>query len=672
MIEDFSTDKCTRFFRATNPRFTRSPDNRHALDDDYFKKIHILGKIPLSTIDGLVCCTLLVDGNLTARSGKKKQYEKAKSILKAGDNRDCSAGIFIFHDAEGHFRFSLVYGDVERTKRTWSNFRRFTYFVSRDRANATFITRIGAADFSALDGIKEAFSVEPVTKEFYQRLEAWYYWAIGVCRFPQGAEATEGHYYIPVIRLITRIVFIWFMRERRLIPAELFEREFAQITLRDSGDSASSYYRAILQNLFFATLNTPQLERRFRAESSFQGHNRDFGNTNICRFLDSLQHPANLRGHLKRVPFLNGGLFECLDNGREGRYVDGFTEREKDQAHVPNELFFRQATNDGHEGLFSILSAYNFTIDENSLHDQEVALDPELLGQIFENLLASFNPEGTKTERKASGSYYTPREIVDYMATEALSAYFRQHAAGIADIDAKLATLFSRDSSENPFSPTETKALVGHINALRIVDPAVGSGAFPMGVLNLLVHLLDTLDGNNKLWKEEQVSQAATIPDAQLRGQIYATIEDYFNTKDSNYGRKLYLIQHCLYGVDNKPIAIEIAKLRFFISLLVDERIDDGAPNRGIAALPNLDFKLRCGDSLLGLPHNALLDSKLQAELEDKKDSYFNESDHTAKRRLRNEIGALFGQLVHGVSEYHVERIDADFDFEGALLGGVS
>ena len=244
----------------------------------------------------------------------------------------------------------------------------------------------------------------------------------------------------------------------------------------------------------------------------------------------------------------------------------------------------------------------NFTIDENEPDDIEVALDPELLGSIFENLLASYNPETATTARKATGSFYTPREIVNYMTNESLKQYFKTNLKIDAEIEKKLDSLINAKKSENPFVEETSKRLIILINNLRVVDPAVGSGAFPMAMLNKLVFILGKLDPENIFWKQSQIDGIKkSISDPSLQRKLIEQIEKQFKEKNADYGRKLYLIQKCIYGVDIQQIAVEIAKLRFFISLLVDEKIDWDKPesNYGIEPLPNLDFKLMQGNSLI-------------------------------------------------------------------------
>jgi len=538
--------------------------------------------------------------------------KKGKKILKDSQS---DAGIVIFYDKNDNFRFSLIYPKAMGNRRQWSNFRRFTYFVSREFTNKTFLQRIGDGDFSSLEKIKDAFSVEKVTKEFYEDIANWYFWAVQHSTFPKDAEEEENGRNIAVIRLITRMIFIWFMREKSLVPKNLFEEKSILAMLKEISPESSTYYQAILQNLFFATLSTEKDGRKFRSEiRGYKGYNPDFGNQNVFRFQEFFKNPENLKDYFGEIPFLNGGLFECLDDKPNGIYIDGFTAVKKNQSKVPNILFFsgekKADLNAAYgtknktykiRGLVDILSSFNFTIDENSPDDQDIALDPELLGRVFENLLASFNPETSTTARKATGSYYTPREIVDYMVTESLKAYFKTHLSAISDLDKKIVQLFSTASGENPFDKSESKKIVELIESVRIVDPAVGSGAFPMGALNKLVFILNKVDSGNELWKQAQLSAADTIPDSRIKQDTKNHIEEFFKGKNADYGRKLYLIQKCIYGVDIQQIAVEIAKLRFFISLLVDEKIDRNHPdgNWGIEPLPNLDFKIMQGNSLL-------------------------------------------------------------------------
>lgn len=417
----------------------------------------------------------------------------------------------------------------------------------------------------------------------------------------------------------------------------------------------SDYYQAILQNLFFATLNTPISERRFSARQ-----NRTHRDASRYRYADLLQNPDGFLEHLQQVPFVNGGLFDCLDTFEAtsdgGARIDCFTDNLNDRRklHVPAKLFF-----DTENGIFPLFSRYKFTVEENTPVEQEVALDPELLGQVFENLLGAYNPETRSTARKATGSYYTPRQIVDYMVDEALIAYFLQKVTPY-DTDRKFLEERLREDllayeiqgdinkpDNHLIDEMEIVPMIQAIDELKIIDPAVGSGAFPMGILNKLVLILQKLDPQNEHWKQRQLQQVEKIADIESRESAIAAIEDVFSEANryNDYSRKLYLIQKSIYGVDIQPIAITIAKLRFFISLIV-EQVPNGNSddNYGIRPLPNLEVKFVAANTLIGLNKNEtqlLLETN---EIETHRDSiarirerYFRANTRQQKLKLIDE-----------------------------------
>jgi len=690
IIQDFSIDKFVDFFRGKTRKFVYLGEELEEDDSENFKEGQKLGEIKFSRAEKLVVCSFKVNKELSERSGKKAQYEKGKKILKG---EDADAGIFIFYDRYGNFRFSLIYPEYTGKRRKWSNFKRFTYLVSPNITNKTFLHRIGGGSFSSLENIKEAFSVEKVTKEFYSKIANWFFWAVQESKFPPDAEKEKSGKEMAVLRLITRLIFIWFMKVRQLVPEELFKKEKVKEILKDLSANTSTYYKAILQNLFFATLNTKQDERQFRREvRGRKGYNPDYGNPNVYRYHELFKNPEKMREYFADIPFLNGGLFECLDYKSKSRderiFIDGFTDIKQFQPHVPNFLFFSDEVNvDLNKeygtknkkykiyGLINILSEYNFTVDENEPDDILVALAPELLGIIFENLLASYNPETATTARKATGSYYTPREIVNYMVEQSLIYYFKTHLLDVPDIENKLEELFSREKEHNPFDRITTKKLISLIENLRIVDPAVGSGAFPMGILNKLVFILSKLDPENVLWKQAQIEAInRDVKDPVLKEKLLKQTEIHFKNKDVNYIRKLYLIEKCIYGVDIQQIAVEIAKLRFFISLLVDEKINPNKPNFGIEPLPNLDFKLMQGNSLIEnlsvtsivknkklaqTLQNGLLNDptwqKLTSKFEKEKDNFFLFAPHYNKREELEKLKSLERKIFEYEREWIIK-----------------
>ena len=341
------------------------------------------------------------------------------------------------------------------------------------------------------------------------------------------------------------------------------------------------------------------------------------------RYKSEIADPDGLLALFEQTPFINGGLFDCLDSfestSRKGYRIDCFSDVKSQRRgySIPNALFF--AEEDKAPGLITLFERYKFTVEENTPAEQEVALDPELLGKVFENLLAAYNPETRETARKQTGSYYTPREVVDYMVDEALVAALAQRASPKGDTkgwEGKLRRLLAyldEDGSEaendwGGVTDVERDSLVGAIAGLKVLDPAVGSGAFPMAVLHKLTLALRRLDPRNERWEQLQRQHAGRrseaafgTDDQQERDEelkeISATFERY---RDSDFGRKLYLIQNSIYGVDIQPVATQIAKLRFFISLAIDQETDD-SENYGIKPLPNLETRFVAADTLIRL-----------------------------------------------------------------------
>ncbi len=710
IINNFSPDKFITFFRVKNNKL-RFPNEEidYIETDDNFTQGRKLAEGKLEDGD-LIICSFLVKKELTERSGKKAQYELGKKILKG---QQADAAIFIFYDTQGNFRFSLIYTNYLGRRRDWSNFRRFTYFVRPELTNKTFLKQVGEGDFSSLEKIKEAFSVEPVTKQFYSEIQTWYFWAMnlsacedaqaGKIKFPEdykySAEPTkdkEIRNATNLIRLITRIIFIWFLKEKGLVPSDLFSKEKLARIIWDfmKDKKASNFYNAVLQNLFFATLNQKMNERKFAEDKGYPANKKEYGVKNLYRYADKFLIDKNeVLKLFKDIPFLNGGLFDCLDKEDESGkviYVDGFSRNPAKQAIIPDYLFFQKneekvdlsqyglGSNKPVRGLIEILNSYNFTIDENTPIDQEIALDPELLGKVFENLLACYNPETATTARKATGSYYTPREIVDYMVEESICEYLKTK---LPDIDEGRIRLLLSYSEEIPeFTEEEKQRIISAIDNIKILDPACGSGAFPMGILHKLVFVLQKLDPENKYWHELQYQKALKESEEVFKQsdknqreerlkEINETFDENINYPD--FARKLYLIENCIYGVDIQPIAIQISKLRFFISLVLDQKVDRSKENFGIRALPNLETRFVSANTLIGIskPEHIFYTDKiknLEDEIKSLRHKYFQAKtrrekiDYQKKDRELRELLAKELKAI-GFSSDSSEKI-AKFD----------
>ena len=505
----------------------------------------------------------------------------------------------------------------------------------------------------------KALSVSELNKKFYTELSNWFFWMVDTCQLSKDND--QQHNVMFGIRLVTRLIFDWFIKEKGLVSNNIFDKKtYLNLLKPEYKEQGDLYYKIILQNLFFGCLSKPMDRREFRKEDRFQGKNSGYDVNNLFRYAKYVNNPQEIVDLFKDIPFLNGGLFECLDNKREGKYIDCFTDNEsKNFLKIPDEIFFMETEKkvdisgyfDGNKsykkasvkGLFEILNSYKFTIDETTPVEEEIALDPELLGRVFENLLAAHNPETKTTARKSTGSYYTPREIVDYMCEQSLMNYLKTQVEqfNIENIDEKLKELLSY-SETHAFTDGEVDELIKAVNNVKILDPACGSGAFPMGLLHKLVHVLSKLDPHNIKWKESQIEKANQIDDYDAREEAINIIERQFNNNEMNYSRKLYLIQNCIFGVDIQPMATQISRLRFFISLIVDETFNKKLPNMGILALPNLETKFVTANTLIDLPSNNLFSTfpeivKLKDELEKVRGAYFRANSSKKKTELQKK-----------------------------------
>lgn len=370
----------------------------------------------------------------------------------------------------------------------------------------------------------ESFDISIVNKKFYAEIKSVFD-ALTKEELPKckGILTNEQERVQFAIRLIGRIIFCWFLKRKGIIADDVLATGAVQ--------RQQNYYHDLLELLFFDVFNTPLNERK-----------------------------KDLPDLLRKYPFLNGGLFEPQYHDHKGNLV----------LNISNEWFINFFSN--------TLERYNFTVDENSASSSDIAIDPEMLGRIFENLLAEQNPETGESARKATGSYYTPREIVDFMVEESLIAYLKaernsKDEAALYPLS-KGAQAVSEDAIED-FVHTATlsddlkphsKILLDKLNSIKVLDPACGSGAFPISMLQKLAGLKQQLD-----------------------------------PKASPYATKLKTIENSIYGVDIQPMATELSRLRCWLSLIVDEDPKDIKP------LPNLDFKFVTANSLIDLGYEEFI-----------------------------------------------------------------
>lgn len=558
--------------------------------------------------------------------------------------------LFVPENNDANYRFSFITIDLNETEegrlqRIYSNPRRYSYYLGEGIAYYTpnkYLNNLGRVTNEK--DLTERFSVEVLTKAFYQELSDWYAWAVKIIRFPNKLDDKnddDKYNAEAAIRLVTRLIFVWFLKQKQLIPEEFFDEDYIRENLIEDFNPntkvdlfyksyESKYYKAILQNLFFAMLNSPITKEGDSelSERHFRSGREDYDNNKLMRYKTMFKNPQLFIDLANRtVPFLNGGLFDCLDDKDNKNYVDGFSDREevKKSLIVPDYLFFGEEVGKNIDlsewygdkkkkrvsacGIIDILKRYNFTVEENTPFDQEVSLDPELLGKVFENLLASYNPETQTTARKQTGSFYTPRDIVQYMVDESLVAYLK-HTVG-EELEAEYRKLISYVDEDDLLTGAQKQQVMEAIYHCKILDPACGSGAFPVGMLQQMVHILFKLDHTNKQWKkmmlDKAVSESRTAFQAESKEEREERLKDIESSFDEDlnnpdYARKLYLIENCIYGVDIQPIAVQISKLRFFISLVVDQKTTtDPANNFGIRPLPNLEAKFVAANSLIPL-----------------------------------------------------------------------
>ncbi len=554
---------------------------------------------------------------------------------------DADAGIGVFDDGK-HWRLSFI-TDLRGEK---TSPKRYT-FVFGDSQNMyrTAVDRFMELQRKGISfaNIKDAFSVEALTKQFYNELFDWYTWALkedtGVY-FPNNPNTPADdreNLDTKMIRLITRLMFVWFIKQKGLVPDALFNPEEVDHWLKDfdaQSMESANYYQAILQNLFFATLNRPIKTVSYDKNGNEIVERRGFAHLQGKQDVKSLYRYEELFKISKDkilsifefIPFINGGLFECLDKNKtsdgvdHAYFEDGFSRNStiKDgrwtkRAFVPNKLFF-----DPEDGIISIFNRYNFTVEENSPSEQQIALDPELLGKVFENLLGAYNPETQQTARSQSGSFYTPREIVNYMVDRSLEAYL----GNTDEVKALFKDSFVYDETQREFYD----GVIAKLKTIKVLDPACGSGAFPMGMLNRIVEIMQNL---------------------QAPG--------------CKYDLKLQIMENCIYGGDIQTIAAQITKLRFFISLVCDcKKTDSADENYGIPNLPNLETHFVTCDSLIGLKKPQSYDLfeldvvALKDKLKEVRHEHFTAKTVYQKTKLRNRDKELRDELAKMLSDDNV------------------
>ncbi len=544
LTSDFKLNTLEQFFRDASLDF--KPGQEELIreiepDSEFIQSIEKLGEIEFEDGRRLVVVSSLLAGKITNKTSKKKQFDIGWKFLK---KRFYDAGIFIFRDDRGHFRFSLIVTKYTGNKRTHTPFRRYTYYVHPGKANKTFINQIGRANFSSIDTILKAFSIDAVSDDFYNAFKP---------KFDEITNQVQGTDDVNLkgdfaLLFVIRVIFIGFVQKRGWLKNEDFVQEFWKEYLNSNAENYSSgkatedkFYINWLVPLFFEALNSPP------------GRKVKYQNNDFSEETEAI---------LQMAPFLNGELFKPKK---------GYDNQD---LWIPDEQI----------GLFlDFLFQYNFTIEENTFYDEELELNPEFLGIIFERLV-----------NKEDGAVYTPRTEVDFMCRMGLVKWLQKNSA--ADTN-DLYHLFFRDRGQDPefdedqkqgdFTKAQIRELVELLSSVTVCDPAAGSGAFEVGMLHVLHDILDNLYHRHNAPEE-------------------LAVWDDFEQKKS-------IIARSLYGVEVKEWAVWINQLRLWLTLFID--MPDDYKNSLQPLLPSLNFKVRQGDSLVQRVGNKLFPVQGHAHL---------------------------------------------------------
>jgi type I restriction-modification system DNA methylase subunit len=551
--------------------------------------------------------------------------------LKTRDEKDAALVAFV-SPSETMWRFSYVkmeYATVEKdsgrvgVETRLTPARRFSYIVGEGESCHTAQTRfLGLLQDTETDPtlaeIEEAFSVEAVTKEFFTKYaELFEEIHKALDRLVAKDKTIHDEFTAKGVntvdfakKLMGQIVFLYFLQKKGWLGVGKGRdwgsgpRDFLRRLADGEYGKYNNFFNDILEPLFYDTLAT------------------DRGHAAWCNRFNC------------RMPFLNGGLFEPLGN-YDWRKTDII---------LPNKLFTNsEFVEEGitGSGVLDVFDRYNFTVNEAEPLEKEVAIDPEMLGKVFENLIE-------ENRRKGLGAYYTPREIVHYMCQESLINYLDTAINQTSEVSktsevsntiprADLETFVHLGEQISHYESVDTRypikmptSIEQHarlidekLAEITICDPAVGSGAFPVGMMTEIVR-----------------ARSALTP--------------YFNDihERTPYHFKRHAIQNCLYGVDIDPGAVEIAKLRLWLSLVVDEE-----DVKQIKPLPNLDYKIVAGNSLYGFPFR----SHGLAVIEEIKKRYFDESDRQRKAALKSEIDEQIQKRLDGSVKSLGYRVLFDF-----------
>lgn len=582
-------------------------------------------------------------------NSRSTQRSYAKKLMEAG-NAD-AAIIAFYTDGDPKWRISYVRLDYEikfengklNTTEKMTPAKRYSYLVGQDEPCHTaisrfqrFITDDPNAERPTLNDLEEAFSVEKVTEEFFQLYcEKFHQLRESLEANPDFVIEAEQHNFTSAQfakKLMGQIVFLYFLQKKGWLGVSAWPRELNEKAYRNAYYSRGAKSRELIPKVYIKTaedkyvlsgkgLDSLSDDDECVLASCVKGQPWGTGSKTFMRtlfefsqkkkanffddyleplFYDALNVNRGEQGYDPalhcRIPFLSGGLFEPIDD---------YDWKHNDFA-IPNSVFSNKAEKGERDadGILDIFDRYNFTMSEDEPLEREVAIDPEMLGKVFENLLEV-------EDRKSKGAFYTPREIVHYMCQETLIQYLINET-GLKEQDIRDFILlgdFLKDEdtskdrrqgnsdmliSEDIFKINKDGTVVANrladidiaLSNIRVADPAVGSGAFPLGMLNEIVRARQNISAY----------MAITMNPYETRMM--------YNNERSPYNLKLQTIKNCIFASDIEPSAVDIAQLRLWLSLVIDDEINPDADSpldghRNPIPLPNLECNIVCGNSLL-------------------------------------------------------------------------
>lgn len=576
----------------------------------------------------------------TVERARSMQRNFVKPLIEKGG---CAGAIVAFFtkDEPDKWRLSFIRMDYEfsmgKVKEKLTPAKRYSYLVGKGEPCHTAKQRLYPIFMDdntnpGIDELEEAFSVEKVTNEFFNLYKEKY---IQLKEYLESNEefmneATYRNFTSEQFakKLMGQIVFLYFIQKKgwlgvEAIPVTMTEKQYKNAFFARGTKSREIVPKVYAQQpdgtyrIVFSELQALSDEDEEFLAGIVKGKPWGSGPKDFMRkifdgcvdagknYFDDYLEPLFYTGLNKnrgengfyaplhrRIPFLNGGLFEQLDN----------YEWENNNFNIPNELFSNKAEKGRDaDGILDIFDRYNFTMNEDEPMEREVAIDPEMLGKVFENLL-------DVTDRKSKGAFYTPREIVHYMCQETLINHLVTNT-GIPEADIRDFILYgdlmkdedttkdAREGNKDMLISTNIYNPIAGVNRLKelddilanvkVADLAVGSGAFPLGMLNEIVKARETLSAYMSI------------------GMNAFQKKTFYAYDRKSYDLKVNTIKNCIFACDIEPSAVDIAKLRLWLSIVIDDEITEDAGNGEFDAhskprqLPNLDCNIICGNSLM-------------------------------------------------------------------------